>query len=88
MLIYSVYDSKAEAYMQPFFMQTRGAALRAFSDAVDDSNSVLSKHPEDYTLFEIGEFSDSDGTLTPLIPAVTLGKALDFVRPSNITPIS
>jgi len=51
MKMFSCYDSKAEAYMQPFFMNAKGQALRAFADLVNDGQSQFSKHPEDFVLF-------------------------------------
>lgn len=77
--IFAVRDTKTEAYMQPFFMNTRGQAIRAFSDEVANEKSQFSKHPEDYILFEIGAYDDSNGTLIPSEPT-SLGCAIDFVR--------
>ncbi len=57
--VFSVYDIKAEAYMPPFMMHTLGQAERAFQDLVNDSESSIYKHPEDYRLFMISEFDDS-----------------------------
>lgn len=65
---FSVYDSKAEAYMQPFFMKTKGEALRAFMDTVGDSNHPFHRHAEDYTLFYLGEFDDSNGEFSGEAP--------------------
>ena len=81
--IYSVYDSKAEAYLQPFFMQSRGAAIRAFGDAVNDVNHVFAKHSGDYTLFEIGEFSDESASILSYATPVSLGVAIEFVKSSS-----
>lgn len=77
--IYSVYDAKLEAYMQPFFMQTRGQALRAFTDTCNDTNTQFSKHPEDFTLFELGEYDDESGLFTNLEAKISLGTALELV---------
>nr|WAE43481.1 MAG: nonstructural protein [Microviridae sp.] len=56
--VYSIYDTAAQAYMTPFYHAGKGTAFRAFQDAVLDKNSVFAKHPDDYTLFELGEFDD------------------------------
>lgn len=58
--VFSVYDSKAEAYLQPFFMPSRGSAIRAFTDSVNDPQTGFHKHAADYTLFELGEYEDSN----------------------------
>lgn len=57
--VFSVFDGAVGAYMAPFFMHSRGQAIRSFSDTADDANSTIGKHPQDYTLFELGEFDDS-----------------------------
>ena len=62
--VFTVYDSKAEAYYQPHYNSATGAAIRNFTDAVNNSETTFSKHPEDYTLFEIGTFDDGKGTVT------------------------
>ena len=56
--IFTIYDSKAHAYLTPFFLHQDGMALRIFTDCVNDPNHQFGKHPEDYTLFSIGSWSD------------------------------
>lgn len=77
--VFSVYDSKVQAYMQPFFATTVGAATRSFSDACLNEESQFAKHPEDYTLFQVGEFDDSEGGFLAFPAAVSLGNALEYV---------
>lgn len=77
--VFAVYDSKALLYDRPFFVNTVGSAVRAFSDAVQDKNAVFAKHPGDYQLYEIGNYDDCSGLLTALIPMKLLGCAADFV---------
>jgi len=63
LLVFSVFDSKAEAFLRPYFAETRGLAMRAFRDAVNDPSHEMCKHAEDYTLFLIGEFDQGLGQL-------------------------
>lgn len=56
--IFTIYDSKAKAYLTPFFLHQDGMALRIFTDCVNDPAHQFGKHPEDYTLFNIGSWSD------------------------------
>lgn len=77
--MFSVRDSKSNAFLQPFFSATIGSALRAFGDAVNDQNSPFGKHPEDYLLFELADFDDSTGLLVGCEPIKLLGSATDFV---------
>lgn len=75
--IFTVFDSKAGVYGQPSFMVSRGAAIRSFTDMVNDQNHPFHKHPEDYTLFEIGEYDDNEGEIESSAP-VSLGVALAY----------
>lgn len=77
--VYSVFDSKAEAYTLPFFADTAGVATRMFMDATGDANSNFCKYPEDYTLFEIGEFEERTGELIAYEVLKSLGTALEYV---------
>ena len=76
---FAVYDQKAEAYLRPFFTKTRGQAIRGFVDAVNDPNHEFNKHPDDYTLFYLGEFDETKGELSPAT-AESLGNALIFLE--------
>jgi hypothetical protein len=87
MFIYSVYDSKAEAYLPPFFLPTKAAALRAFGDAAVDPKHQFAAHPEDYTLFELGTYEETTGSITPHEAKIGLGSALDFRRETPIHSI-
>ena len=66
MRIFTVYDTKAAIYGQPFYAVTDGIALRMFSDAVNNSapDNALNRYPEDFTLYYIGEFDDATGSVT------------------------
>lgn len=61
--IYSIYDKKALAYTNPFYYHQKGQAIRALEDAVNDPQNPLSKHPEDFTLYELGEWDDTTGAI-------------------------
>lgn len=79
--VYSVYDTKAHLWMQPFFLAAHGQAVRAFSDEANSPQSQLGRHPNDFILFCIGEFDDNSAVLAPTIPPLQLGVAADFVAP-------
>lgn len=77
--VFAVHDSKAEAFLRPFTTLTRGQAIRGFSDAVNDKGHEFNKHPDDYTLFQIGEFDEQSGILVAGTPE-TLGNAIQFLE--------
>lgn len=76
--IFSVFDNKAEAFARPFFVNTTGAAVRAFSDEANRADSDLCKHPQDFGLFELGEFDDATGLFTMPQAPKHLGLAAMF----------
>lgn len=61
-VIYSLYDVKACIYNKPFFEVSDGVAIRNVMSAAEDPNSMLKKHPEDFSLFRLGVYDDSNGT--------------------------
>ena len=77
--MFSVYDLKAQAFLQPFFSVHAGSAIRAFEDAVGDSASPIGKHPSDYQLFELGYFDDHSGELRGISPMKLLVAGGDLV---------
>lgn len=82
--IFSIFDSKLDAFAPPFFMSTLGQATRAFTDEAFNPQSLLSKHPEDYTLFELGEFDDQNAAFTLHPTPKSIGLALEFVSTGQV----
>lgn len=78
--VFGVYDSKALGYLQPFFSNSVGSAIRAFADASNEDRSPICKHPGDYQLYELGTFDDNSGLLAAMVPNKLLGCAADFVE--------
>lgn len=78
--MYAVYDSKVEAFLSPLFFQSKGQAVRAFTDAIADSSSPISKHPEDFTIFELGSFDDSNAKFDLHATPISVGVAIEFVH--------
>lgn len=74
--VYSVYDSKAEAFKPPFVAVSRGVAVRMIRAAAMDEATELHKFGADFTLFEIGEFDERTGRVEHLEAFVNLGTAL------------
>ena len=63
MVICSIRDSAADAYGRPFFLPSVGVAIRSFTDEVNrpSEDNQIYQHPEDFDLFELGEFDDTTG---------------------------
>jgi len=78
MKIYSVRDDKAAAYLPPFYARTNGEAIRMFQNSIADGQSNFAKWPADFILFELGEFNEDNGVITPLDAPKSLGSAVDL----------
>lgn len=76
---YAIYDNKLKAFGAPFFQANNAVALREFENAVKAHDSKFGQHPEDYSLFLIGEFDDHTGVVKPL-DHTNLGMAAQFVQ--------
>lgn len=65
---FTVYDSKAEAYAEPFPAQNREVVIRDFANAFrkDDAAKVnrYYMNAEDFSIFKIGHFDPSSGQLS------------------------
>ena len=80
--IYSVFDSAVGAYMRPFYMQSDGAALRAFGDLALDADHEVGRHPEDYSLCRLGVWDDQNAEFAPEA-VTTLMTGLESVAASR-----
>lgn len=83
MEIFSVYDSKAEAFLTPFFAPTSGVAVRMFESAANDRSHDMHKYGGDYTLFKIGTFDPTSGEVTADKVHANLGLALSYQKSSG-----
>ena len=90
--LYSIYDSKAEQFSPPQVYHNDMLALRAFEGIVNDDKMLIKKYPEDFSLYYIGNFGDSDGryfveTSDESRVPVLVGRAIEYVQPvdSNST---
>ena len=79
MKIFSIKDTKAEAYLRPFFAANAAVAIRDLERAMTDPQSGLSHYPEDFILFEIGYFDELVGEIEPETPK-SICKLIDLKR--------
>jgi len=79
-LFFAVFDQKVGAYLRPFTVRSSGEALRGWVDICNDRESEVNKHPEDYTLFELGSFDPETGRVEALSTPHSHGKAIEFLK--------
>ena len=72
MKLYSIYDAKANTYCAPFECVSNGVAIRQLMDLVSDAKTTVSRYPEDFSLYFVGDFDTDTGALLPLGTVPTL----------------
>lgn len=80
MSIYSVYDSGISTWFPPCFVRNKGEILRWWSETANDSQSKISKHPQDYALFELGTWDDEKCKFDFHKAPLSMGLAIEFVK--------
>ena len=73
--VFSVFDSKLQVFNTPFFSRSAADASRSFSDLVRDGRTTVGQHPDDFFLYEIGQYTDETGELV----ATQIAAATAFV---------
>lgn len=76
--IFTIYDDKAKAYIAPFVLPEDGMAIRTFAECANSLEHQFGKHPEDYTLFRIGTFCDTNANINLETTPTSLGKAIEY----------
>jgi hypothetical protein len=61
--MFSVFDEKSQAYLNPFFMQNEAQAIRAMMDIMHDQNHSFFRFASDYTLYQIAEWDNVSSEL-------------------------
>lgn len=70
-VLFVVRDQKANNHTQPFSAPTRGIALRSWADQLNDpkhADTDQAKHPEDFSLWYVGDYDDNTAEITPARP--------------------
>ncbi len=60
--LYTIYDTAAAFYKNPFALNTDEQAMREFTDIFDGDNPIAS-HPEHYYLMRCGSFDNATGKI-------------------------
>lgn len=86
MKLFSMYDTKAQTYIQPFAETSTISALRGFDVAVNESKSTFARFPDDFCLMELADFDQNTGQLIPHMSPVNLGSARSVLKTQNSLP--
>lgn len=83
---FSVYDEKAQSYNLPFFYPQINLAVRALTDSLQNPDSIVARHPEDFTLYHIGTFNDLTGKMESFVEPRPVCRATEIINSMKITP--
>lgn len=63
--VFAVRDAATDQYGTPMFLMSSGQAIRSFGDEVNraEKDNQLYTHPDDFELFELGEYETDSGKL-------------------------
>jgi len=82
---YTIWDSKADAYITPFFSVNDKVATRSFASACNDEGHDFHRHAEDYTLFRVATFDQTTGD-TVLENMTVIARAHELKEKNNGIP--
>lgn len=72
----AVYDKKTGLYDNPFIVRHNGDAIREFDHLRKDTNTKFGKNPEDFDLFQIGNYDAASGNVEILQPHTHLASGV------------
>lgn len=84
--MFSVFDAKASAFITPFFLPESGMAVRSFADCINQDGHAFNAHPEDYTLFELGNFDSKTSEVMVLDTPKSLGIGVEYMDNDHVQP--
>lgn len=61
---YSIYDAAKKRYSPPYFFESDADAVRGFCMTAGDPKSLMSKFPDDYAFYFVGDFDFTQGYFT------------------------
>lgn len=67
-VVVALFDVRSALFMQPFFVPAVGVAARQLGDEIKrgGENNVLSSHPDDFELYEVGSWDPIKGVLVAM----------------------
>lgn len=82
--ICAVKDTAVQEFGTPQFVMANGQAVRSFKDEVNRraDDNALSKHPDDYEMYSVGEFDTASGLFVTHPPELLI-RGKDCLLASN-----
>lgn len=81
--IFTIYDTKAQCYLQPFFSQNHATAIRSIEELCNDYSHQFCRYAEDYSLFHLGEFEDTNAVYNLDNPTIVVN-LIELKKPDQM----
>ena len=78
--VYCIFDAASSTFTAPTIDISDESALRAFQHAIANPESIMNFKPDDFSLYQVGNFDVETGRLEPMVPPSRL-----FVGQSGYT---
>lgn len=82
LLMFTIHDSASGVYERPFCSRSEADAVRMFGDVACDADHPIGKHPEHFSLWQVGSYQDTTGEIDAGAPRFVC-KAIDLVVASR-----
>lgn len=76
--IYAIRDDKMESFGVPVIIENDAVAIRQFGDVLSKGDSVMTAHPEDFTIYCLGSYDSVDGRFENFDIPRKLANGADF----------
>lgn len=88
MKITAVKDLKADLFLTPSFQRSIADAIRSWEVVANEGDSLVSRFPQDFVLYHLGDFDAETGRITLSENPTSLGSAYDFKKkPQEALPL-
>jgi len=82
--VFAVFDSKACAFLQPFYSVNVATAIRDFASAVHTEGHAFARYSGDYELFLLGEWDQYEGQIKMYDTKQSLGLASMYLNKEGL----
>lgn len=76
--IYVFKDGKSSSYGPPFVEENKFRVIRSIQEQLPDKQAIWAKHPQDFSVFEIGEYDARSGEIKMYETKECVGLVQDF----------
>lgn len=82
MKLMAIYDKKAMSYHPAFCVPNVVTATRSVDKAVNGGQGDFSGYPEDFALYQVGEYNEVTGEVSAVFPPALVHELAEFKKNS------